>query len=137
LIDKVERNLSKINRKDIITNLFGGEISNLIVGSKCDHTSERIEPFLSIRLEIKDKKTLQEAFNEFIKGEVLEGDNAYLCERCDSKIKAVKRVCLKTLPEVLIITLKRFEFDFETMEKFKLNTYCEFPELLNVMPYTR
>ena len=37
----------------------------------------------------------------------------------------------------LIITLKRFEFDFETMEKFKLNTYCEFSELLNVLPYTR
>lgn len=23
------------------------------------------------------------------------------------------------------------------MEKFKLNTYCQFPELLNVLPYTR
>ena len=23
------------------------------------------------------------------------------------------------------------------MEKFKLNTYCEFPEILNVLPYTR
>ena len=34
---------------------------------------------MSIRLEIKDKKNLEEAFNEFIKGEVLEGDNAYLC----------------------------------------------------------
>lgn len=33
--------------------------------------------------------------------------------------------------------MKRFEFDFETMEKFKLNTYCAFPEVLNVLPYTR
>jgi len=39
MMDKLERNLEKINRKDIITNLFGGEISNLIVGSKCEHTS--------------------------------------------------------------------------------------------------
>lgn len=23
------------------------------------------------------------------------------------------------------------------MEKFKLNTYCEFPEILNVLPFTR
>jgi ubiquitin carboxyl-terminal hydrolase 9/24 len=49
-------------------------------------------------LEIKDKKSLEEALREFIKGEVLEGDNAYFCEKCDAKIKAVKRVCLKTLP---------------------------------------
>ena len=68
---------------------------------------------------------------------MLEGDNAYFCEKCDNKVKALKRVCLKTLPEVLCITLKRFEFDFETMEKFKLNTYCSFPEVLSLQPYTR
>ena len=92
---------------------------------------------MSIGVEIKDKKSLEEALKEYIKGEVLEGDNAYFCERCDSKVKAVKRVCLKTLPEILTITIKRFEFDFETMEKRKLNTYCSFPEVLNVQPYTR
>lgn len=92
---------------------------------------------MSIRLEIKDKKSLEEALKEFIKGEVLEGDNAYMCERCDAKVKAVKRVCLKTLPEILIVTLKRFEFDYETMEKFKLNTYCSFPNIVNVLPFTR
>lgn len=58
LMDKLERNLGKINRKDILNNIFGGEMSNLIIGSKCGHTSERIEPFLSMRLEIKDKKNL-------------------------------------------------------------------------------
>lgn len=43
-----------------------------------------------------------------IKGETLDGDNAYHCDRCDKKVSAVKRVCLKKLPNYLIIALKRF-----------------------------
>lgn len=39
LIDKLERNLSNIGKKEIISNLFGGEIANLIVGNDCEHTS--------------------------------------------------------------------------------------------------
>ena len=27
----------------------------------------------------------------------------------------------------MLIVLKRFEFDYETMNKNKLNDYCEFP----------
>jgi ubiquitin C-terminal hydrolase len=87
----------------------------MIIGQECPHTSERIEHFLSIRLEIKNKKTIYQALDEFIKGEILEGDNAYYCEKCSKKVKALKRVCLKDLPPVMIVTLKRFEFDFDTM----------------------
>jgi ubiquitin carboxyl-terminal hydrolase 9/24 len=43
-----------------------------------------------------------------IKGETLDGDNAYYCDRCDKKVSAVKRVCLKKLPNYLIVALKRF-----------------------------
>jgi len=47
-----------------------------------------------------------------IKGDTLDGDNAYFCERCNKKVSAVKRVSLKQLPNYLIVTLKRFEFDY-------------------------
>jgi len=39
LMDKLERNLGKIGKKDVINNIFGGELSNLIIGSECEHTS--------------------------------------------------------------------------------------------------
>lgn len=59
-----------------------------------------------------------------IKGDMLDGDNAYYCERCDKKVSATKRVCLKKLPNYLMVALKRFEFDYNTMTKLKLNGYC-------------
>jgi ubiquitin carboxyl-terminal hydrolase 9/24 len=36
-----------------------------------------------------------------------------------------------------MIVLKRFEFDFDSMEKIKLNDYCEFPLNLDMKPYTK
>ena len=77
--------------------------------------SEREEPFLAISLQVKNKKNIQESLQSFIQGEMLEGDNAYLCERCDKKVSTLKRVCIKKLPNFLMLVLKRFEFDFDSM----------------------
>ena len=67
---------------------------------------------------------------------MLEGDNAYLCATCNKKVSTLKRVCLKKLPNQLILVLKRFEFDFDTMQKNKINDFCEFPMELDLEPYT-
>ena len=52
---------------------------------------------------------------------MLEGDDAYLCDTCNKKIPTLKRSCVKTLPNILILVLKRFEFNYDTMQKIKLN----------------
>lgn len=62
-----------------------------------------------------------------IKGDSLEDDNAYFCELCQKKVSAVKRMCIKKLPNHLILVLKRFDFDFDLMAKNKVNDKCEFP----------
>jgi ubiquitin carboxyl-terminal hydrolase 9/24 len=38
-----------------------------------------------------------------VKGELLEGDNAYFCEKCHEKRNAIKRMCIRTLPQTLVI----------------------------------
>ena len=38
----------------------------------------------------------------------------------DVQVDAVKRSCIKTLPDTLVIHLKRFEFDYETMTRWKI-----------------
>ena len=62
-------------------------------------------------------KNIEQSLQSMIQGEVLDGDNAYQCEKCDKKITAVRRMCLKKLPNHLILVLKRFEFDYDTMQK--------------------
>lgn len=36
------------------------------------------------------------------------------------QVDAVKRSCIKALPHTLVIHLKRFEFDYETMTRWKI-----------------
>ena len=36
-----------------------------------------------------------------------------------------------------MMVLKRFEFDYDTMQKIKLNDYCQFPMKLDMKPYTK
>ena len=66
---------------------------------------------------------------------MLEGDNAYFCDKCDKKRTTLKRQSIKRLPNVLFLSLKRFEFNYDTMTKFKVNDYCSFPMTLDMSPY--
>jgi ubiquitin carboxyl-terminal hydrolase 9/24 len=68
---------------------------------------------------------------------MLEGDNAYFCEKCDKKRDTLRRCSFKRLPNVLFLDLKRFEFNFDTMSKFKVNDYCAFPNELDMKKYTQ
>ena len=67
--------------------------------------------------------------------QVLDGDNKYKCEDGEY-VEAVKRCCVHSLPPVLILHLKRFEFDFDLMRKFKINDQIDFPALIDMKPYT-
>lgn len=51
-------------------------ISNLVQYTQC---------------EVKNKKSVDESLQLYIKEEVLEGDNKYLCAQCDKKVNAAKR----------------------------------------------
>jgi ubiquitin carboxyl-terminal hydrolase 9/24 len=90
---------------------------------------------LTIGLEVK--KDLNESFSYLVKGEMLDFGNKYHCEQCGSKVKAEKFLSIKKLPKCLIVSLKRFEYDFEIDAKIKINSYCEFPQEIDLKQYTQ
>lgn len=92
---------------NFINEHFGGVIANEIICRGCPHSSEKEEPFLSLSLEVKNKRYLYQSLEALVKGEPLDGDNAYQCDICKKKVSATKRVSLKKLPNHLIIVLKR------------------------------
>jgi ubiquitin carboxyl-terminal hydrolase 9/24 len=78
-----------------------------------------------------------EGLDSFVQGEMLDGDNAFYCDKCDKKRDTLRRSSFKRLPNVMFIDLKRFEFNFDTMTKFKVNDYCSFPQELDLKKYTQ
>jgi ubiquitin carboxyl-terminal hydrolase 9/24 len=79
---------------------------------------------------------LYDSLEQYVKGRLLGGGNVYYCEKCNIKMNTVKRLCVKKLPPILTIHLKRFEYDYERLCPIKFNDYFEFPRVLDMEPYT-
>lgn len=71
---------------EIFQKTFGGLFTDQIICRDCPHRYERKEAFWSLQLSVNSSHTLQEALQQFVKGEVLEKDNAYFCEQCGEKV---------------------------------------------------
>ena len=46
-------------------------------------------------------------------------------------------MCLKRLPNHLILVLKRFEFNYDNMQKIKINDFCEFPDEIDFYEFSQ
>lgn len=115
---------------------YGGQLVTQTKSKECDHISEVMEPFSAIQCDIKGKRSLLESLDAYVEGEHMEGDNKYKCSTCDRHVDAVRRSCLKEMPDSLIFHLKRFDFNLRTQARSKINDYFAFPERLNMQPYT-
>lgn len=136
-MDRLEGLIKGSPQENTINEHFGGKYANEIICKDCPHFSEREEPFMNVALQVKGKKTVQESLEAYVTGDLLEGDNAFFCDKCDKKVTALKRACIKKLPRTLVLALKRFEYNFDTMQRVKCNDYCDFPMLLDMEPYTQ
>ncbi len=110
---------------------------NQIISKECPHLSEREEQFMAVSLEVKGKRNLSEALLGYIQGDLLSGENKYECSQCNKKVDAVKRVCLNRLPDTLIVSLKRFAFNYETFVREKVNSHFDFPQEVDLWDCSR
>jgi ubiquitin C-terminal hydrolase len=135
LFDQLETGLLATPTPKLLQSLFGGAVVNQIIDKAGVRLSERMEPFYVLSIEVKGKASVLDGLAQFVEGEPLEGDNKYKCD--DGRyVDATKRCCISALPPVLLLHLKRFEFDFDQMKKMKLYDHCEFPQVIDMAPYT-
>lgn len=68
--------------------------------------------------------------------EIMEGNNQVFCDNCRKNTDTVLRSAISELPNMLILSLKRFDLDYNTFETVKLNSRCAFGQTLNMKRYT-
>jgi ubiquitin carboxyl-terminal hydrolase 8 len=96
--------------------------------------SNKPEPFFILNLSIpcqkKERITLYDCFDEYVKGEVMEGENAWFNEKTGKKQSVLKKIQFWNFPDILVIDLKRCISNVKNME------CIDFPmENLNLCPY--
>ena len=136
LFDRLESQILDHESKSKFKSLYGGQTIQQIKSKECEHVSERPEAFAVLPVEIKEKYRLEDSLKAFVEGELLQGDNKYSCTSCGRLVDAVKRSCLKDVPDNLIFNLKRFDYDVLTGLRCKLNEHFQFPDVLDIAPYT-
>lgn len=69
--------------------------------------------------------TLNACLERFTTQEKLGEDDAWYCPKCKEFVQATKKFDIWTIPEVLVIHLKRFQYNKYTRDK--LDTYVDYP----------
>jgi ubiquitin C-terminal hydrolase len=99
-----------------------------------DSIRERTDSFICISVDVKGSRGLEESLNKFIQGEQI---SDYLWDEKEARVTITKRQCIAELADNLIFHLKRFELNFDTFMREKVNDAFSFPQELDMYPYTR
>eukprot|EP00927_Polykrikos_kofoidii_P006891 TRINITY_DN12806_c0_g1_i1.p1 TRINITY_DN12806_c0_g1~~TRINITY_DN12806_c0_g1_i1.p1 ORF type:complete len:533 (-),score=107.48 TRINITY_DN12806_c0_g1_i1:250-1848(-) len=98
--------------KSFLVDLLQGQLRSTLSCRRCGHTSRRFDPFLYLALPVsKSMTSVSDALETYLEEETLTGSEQWYCERCRQKVDATKKIDLWKLPPVLVLQLKRFEFD--------------------------
>lgn len=141
LIDAIHRSIIDIpNGDQFIPSLFNGIIVNRLVCWGCGRERDREEIFQDINLQVEGYFSILESLESYVSPVELSGENSYECEFCtieNNKGKQEARMAMsfRKLPPIFTIALSRFGFNWDTMQRFKINSECKFPLILDLSPY--
>ncbi|XP_069375204.1 uncharacterized protein [Paralichthys olivaceus] len=115
--------------------IFHGELTRTITCSRC-HTEKSTDGrFLHLPLELVDSNSeyyrVVHGIQEYFQTSYFSGDNQMYCEHCDTKSDATIECVMKDHPDVLVLLLKRFYFDYYYMSKVKNNRAVVIPHSLH------
>jgi ubiquitin C-terminal hydrolase len=139
LCDHLDNALKGGHDEKLLSRFFGGRSATQLICKGCPHRYERFEHFFTLQLAVFSNRanSVLGALQEFVAGELLEGDNQYFCSQCNKKVDTVKRTVLADLPDSIILGLKRFDFNYDTMQRIKLNVEVPFSQDLDMSPFCR
>jgi len=82
-----------------------------------DMTSSLVEREISMPIVAKKSYSLQECIDLFTSQEQLDENDTWYCPQCKRHQRAYKKLDLWALPKILIISLKRFQYNRYTRDK--------------------
>ena len=134
LSEVMEEKMKKTPVEGTFSRLFEGKFLNYIKCTNIDFHSEKMEKFYDLQLTIKGYNDIYESLDDYIKEEILDNDNKYDTEKY-GKQKAKKRIKFLNFPPVLILQLKRIEYNSRKEIMVKINDHYEYYDEINLSKY--
>ncbi len=110
------KNMYKNEYSEFLKMFYGIHVSQI---KSLESSYENVipEPFFNIDVPINNSNTLRDCLKDYTVKEILDDDNKILNDETNNKEKASKQIMFWSLPNVLIITLKRFSNSNEKNNK--------------------
>jgi len=136
LQDSVDEHLASLGHEKVMYSEMGGTFCQLIEVPGHDNLkSVREEEFYQISIDVSGKENLLQSLDSYVAAERLDGQNQWYCEALGRKVDAQKRTLIRKLPNTLVFHFKRFEWDFDTLSRWKIKGKFEFPTHLDMSQY--
>ena len=121
LCETLQEHMRASGRPDDVARLFEGSTLNSIRCTRVDFRSEREERWYDLQMPVQGCGGLRASLGSFVREEKLSGDNRYNTRRPElGRQEARRGARLKSVPPVLQLHLKRFEYDARSGEMLKL-----------------
>jgi len=124
----------------VVTAVFGGTLQSSVTCLTCHQSSKTDDPFLDLSIDIppafsgpvrktKDAEgpvcSIHDCLQKFVETEELDDSERFYCKSCKSKQPSTKQFCIRRLPTVLCLHIKRFRWSNHA--RTKVDTFVEFP----------
>jgi ubiquitin carboxyl-terminal hydrolase 8 len=125
-----------LRHDSIVVDHFQGMHRSHLTCPQCSRESIKFDVYSSISLPLPTQKNmgtimLEDCIEKFMEAEQLDERDAYYCPNCRRHVCALKLIALWTIPDILILHLKRFTFDTcmlsGGMLRSKIDNKVEFP----------
>nr|XP_046237249.1 ubiquitin carboxyl-terminal hydrolase 47-like [Scatophagus argus] len=130
----LEMILRKVSPK--ASEVFQGQLQYTTKCCRGHSINEETNPFWTLPLSMKDAHdttySVEENLERIFRTTSFTGDNMVFCDECERKTDATSGCEMVEAPQVLIILLKRFDFDYNTRSHFKSDRRVDVPIALRM-----
>lgn len=126
-----------LRHDSVIVDHFQGMHRSHLTCPSCGRESIKFDVYSTISVPLAEDKNglsavkLEDCIEKFMEGEQLDEINAWYCPGCKKHVCALKMIALWSVPDVLILHMKRFQFDHCSVRndivRSKIDATVKFP----------
>lgn len=95
ILDSLDEGLKALGHPQLMASTLGGCFSDQKICKECPHRYSKEEPFSVFSVDIRNHSSLTESLEQYVKGELLEGADAYHCDKCNKKVSLDAKIATR------------------------------------------
>ncbi|EHB14576.1 Putative ubiquitin carboxyl-terminal hydrolase FAF-X [Heterocephalus glaber] len=86
LVDSLDEALKALGHPAMLSKVLGGSFADQKICQGCPHRYKCEESFMTLNVDIRNHQNLLDFLEQYFKGDLLDGANAYHCEKCNKMV---------------------------------------------------